>query len=239
MSDGLDECSRLRNWLLVRFRRDRLLVGVSRLSSGLRWLGCGKVPGGWPTAPMLLTRLACSGRRLSNRRLGRGRFGRPATPVLLTRCLLLLPRWLVLLTCWLVLLPRISGLPTASMLLPRRLFLLTRWLLLLAWRLVLLSWRLMLLTRSGGRISGFTAPVLLTRWLVLLSRWLFLLPRSGRRIGGPAAPVSGVFGIRSVILRPSIGLLVGRPLVRLGVIASLVVRRFIWFLRLGLSTSKK
>jgi hypothetical protein len=48
-----------------------------------------------------------------------------------------------------------------------------------------------------------------------------------------------MFGIRPVILRPSIGLLVGRPLVRLGVIASLVVRRFIWFLRLGLSTSKK
>jgi hypothetical protein len=219
LSDGLDECSRLRNWLLVRFRRDRLLIGVSRLSSGLRWLGCGKVPGGWPTAPMLLTRLDCSGRRLSNRRLGRGKFGRPATPVLLTRWLFLLPRWLLLLA-W-------------------RLVLLSRRLVLLAWWLELLSRRLMLLARSGGRISGFTAPVLLTRWLVLLSRWLFLLPRSGGRIGGPAAPVSGVFGIRPVILRPSIGLLVGRPLVRLGVIASLVVRRFIWFLRLGLSTSKK
>jgi hypothetical protein len=150
LSDGLDECSRLRNWLLIRFRRDRLLVGVSRLSSGLRWLGCGKVPGGWPTAPMLLPRLDCSGRRLSNRRLGRGRFGRPATPVLLTRWLLLLPRRLLLLA-W-------------------RLVLLSRRLVLLAWWLVLLSRRLMLLARSGGRISGFTAPVLLTRWLVLLSR---------------------------------------------------------------------
>ncbi len=237
LSDRLDERSGLRNWLLVnrpdsrllngrllvRFVRGRLLIRVSRLSSGLRWLGCGRK---WPVL-VLLPRLDCSdrrfgdrrlgNRRLSDRRLGRRGFGRPTAPVL-----------------------------------SRRLFLLARWLFLLAWWLVLLSRRLMLLPRSGGRISRSTTPVLLSWRLLLLAWWLFLLARrllllawSGGRIGRPTAPVSGVFGIRLAVLGPSIGLLGGGLSVRLSAASLLVSRRvtgvgrFIWLLRLSLSTPKK
>ena len=254
--------SRLLNGrLLVGFVRGRLLLRVSRL----RWLGRGRqLLGVWPVDLVLLPRPDWIGRRLDSRRSGcrwfdlpaaprllpwrlrrlvllarrlllawsGGRLGGPAAPMLLARWLMLLAWRLLLLTRWLVLLSR-------------RLLLLARWLMLLARWLVLLARRLMLLAWSGGRLGGPAAPMLLARWLMLLAWWLMLLSRrlvlawSGGRVSGSTAPVSGVFGIRPVILRPSIGLLVGRPLFRLGVVASLVVRRFIWLLRLSFSAPKK